>query len=93
MKIDLYTKLVLTVIAVMLVWIGIKDSSLIPQTRAQNFQGVYLAPGQLPLPVTIAGVKFDPAPSTGGWQPLRVEIVPFPTPTPTPSPRKTKPVP
>jgi hypothetical protein len=43
MKTDMYTKAVLTVIAVALVWIGLGGPHVMPAAHAQSDQHVYIA--------------------------------------------------
>ncbi len=60
MKIDLYTKVVLTVIAVCLCWFLVRDLSVVQ--RAEAFEG-----GRGIQDVRIVGIKRHPQ---GAWQPL-----------------------
>ena len=61
MRIDLYTRAVLTVIALCLVWIALGGRSLLPAVEAQAQQGttrvviVGYERGNLPLPVQVEG--------------------------------------
>jgi hypothetical protein len=62
MRIDFYTRAVLTVIALCLVWIAIGGRSLLPAVEAQQTQQgttrvviVGYERGNLPLPVQIEG--------------------------------------
>lgn len=92
MKPDLYTKVILTVIAVCLVWICIRDVTFSNRAIAQIdqvgqrvyitgiAQGVYF-----PVAITSIGrgQLFD---IPNSWQPLPVSLQ-SPTPTPSPTPR------
>ncbi len=93
MKLDLYSKLVLTVIAGCLLWICIKDAALATPVNAQSVQNVRLVgfDSNQSLPVTIDGISqgtysVDYAPYTlrRPWSPLPVvQVAPSPMTTPT----------
>ena len=95
MKLDLYTKLILTVIAGCLLWICIRDANFSSSAHAQNIQQVEIVGWRLPapFPVQINSVAAMPVRGFGDFgKPLPVEQARLPlpviqiTPTPTPSP-------
>jgi hypothetical protein len=73
MPVDRYVKIVLTIIALELFWIGIRDSA--PPVAAQAQAG----PSPAPIAVIIRGIQLPPAsndylPVGVVGQPVRVEI-------------------
>lgn len=105
MRVDLYTKIVLTTIACCLVWLCVRDVAFITPAHAQmHSQSVFIAgvaqnvalPVQPALgttfPVNIASIGrgYTNAGHPLNWQPLPVvSVTPTPTPSPTPTPRPT----
>lgn len=77
MKIDLYTKVVLTVIAACLVVIAVRGSNIVPPAHAAgeavDVRIVNTAPGQysIPLPVKIVGVD-DSHAAQYRWDAIKV---------------------
>lgn len=79
MKIDLYTKVVLTIIALCLIWVCVKDISFSRTASAQSTQPVSIVgiTQGLIIPVGISGI--DQYPSTP-WEPLPVSVTQNPLP-------------
>lgn len=57
MRLDTYTKMVLTVIAVCLVWICARDITVTRTVEAQMGSKVILSGADAPIPVVIQGIK------------------------------------
>lgn len=79
MKIDLYTKVVLTIIALCLVWVCVKDVSVTQTASAQGTQPVSIVgiTGGLIIPVGISGIEQYPS---APWDPLPVSETKNPLP-------------
>ena len=84
MKTDLYTKVVLTIIALCLIWVCVREVSVSRTAYAQGGQPVSIVgiKGGLIIPVGIAGIDrypatpWDPLPVSETTNPLPVSVVP-----------------